>query len=669
MQEEILKEKSLPIPHNETGRLAQLDYYEIMDSEDEAMFDELTQLAAQVLDVPICLMSLVGENRQWFKSKQGLDATETPRDISFCQYAIMGDEVMEVQDATKDERFKENPLVTDGLKIKFYAGAPLKDDQGYAIGTICAIDQEEKKITEHQRRTLATIANTAMNMVALRRKRIEAERLALAKDEFLSNMSHEIRTPLNAIIGFNDLINKTPLNAKQKDYLDTIYTSAQNLKVIVNDILDFSKLESGKLQVEDKAIDLRKIVAHVGKLQGPIAKEKGLKFITSFDEDVPRYVKSDETRLMQILVNLLSNAIKFTHKGRVEMRTYLEAINEEEALVSITVCDTGIGIAPEKQDYVFERFTQSTSSTTRLYGGTGLGLSIVKMLVNLLGGDITLKSELGVGSEFEIKLPFAIADANETKNSIEILDQNLSKDLTGKRILVVEDNPNNQLLIKNYLNIWGMFPDIANNGKKGVKMAIKNNYDAIFMDLQMPIMDGFEATMLIRERLGSKIPIIGCSAHSLVGEKEKCLAIGMDDYVAKPYTEKELIETLFKYITNEEASSSEVDDFSAVLHEMATNYSTDFVHEVGAVFLKSAPEGILELQEALSTNNFKEIEQRVHFFAGTYGSLGFEIGRVKFKSVENKIAKGSYPEMKQDILGLIEYLDNTVLAVQTFLEN
>ncbi|MEM1260314.1 MAG: ATP-binding protein, partial [Bacteroidota bacterium] len=393
----------LPIPENEALRLDRLRYYDILDSPDEAMFDDLTKLTAKILEVPICLISLVDDNRQWFKSRYGLEATQTPREISFCQYAIMEPKTFEINNALDDDRFKETPLVTQGPNIRFYAGAPLIDAEGASIGTLCAIDSVPRELDEEKRHYLELISNTVMKMIVLRREKLEAEKLARAKDEFLSNMSHEIRTPLNSIIGFNDLLRKTPLNPKQKNYLDTVVVSSQNLKVIINDILDVSKLESGNLELEKKPISLKGLIDHVIKLQGPIAKEKGIKLLCSVDHEIPEYVMGDETRLVQILINLVGNAIKFTSTGCVELKCLVNSDNGNEVTICFTVKDTGIGIDKDKLDTIFERFSQAETSTTRLYGGTGLGLSIVKMLVTLHGGKVWVSSERDKGSEFNFE--------------------------------------------------------------------------------------------------------------------------------------------------------------------------------------------------------------------------------------------------------------------------
>jgi len=520
----------LPLPQNEENRLRKLDHYQILDTDQEQMFDNLTALAAQIFDVPICLLSLVDEHRQWFKSRQGLGATHTSRNISFCQYAIMGDEVFEITDATQDERFKENPLVTGDPNIRFYAGMPLVDDTGYALGTLCTIDRKPRKFTEAQREQLRLIAQSAMTMISLRREKLRVEETSKAKDEFLSNISHEIRTPLNAIIGFNELLGKTELNSEQKMYLDTIGKSSESLKVIVNDILDFEKLERGEVVLEVKPVSTFCIIENILKLQAPIADEKGLELLYEIDENLPETIVADEARLTQVLMNLINNAIKFTHVGTVKIKvTPLHSV-QEKTVIAFSVIDSGIGIANDTLERIFERFSQAENSTTRLFGGTGLGLNIVDKLVKLQGGKLLVKSELGVGSEFKVDLPFEISTEGSQKKCNKT-DLHFSKEkmasskklFANTKILLVEDNMVNQFLAQTFFKRWGGEIDLASNGEEACGLIQNKDYNVVLMDLQMPVMDGFTATSKIRHVLKSKVPIIACSAPSCAIDQEKCI--------------------------------------------------------------------------------------------------------------------------------------------------
>lgn len=643
--EEILQDEA---------RLKKLDHYEIMDSQEEAMFDELTLLASQILDVPIAYISLIDDERQWFKSKVGLDINETPVDISFCQYTILDSKPMVINNALESDLFKDNIFVTGDYKVRFYAGVPITDDDNHTIGTFCAIDQKPKELSEKETNLMQTLAKTAMSLIALRKNRLDSMKLAKAKEEFMSNMSHEIRTPLNAIIGFNDLLRKTTLNTTQKEYLDTIRTSSLNLKVIIDDILDYSKLESEKINLEARPIGLNALVDHIIKLQLPLANEKGIRLLKSIDAELPPYIKGDQTRLAQIFNNLISNAIKFTHEGHVEFKAFVLKAGETSSTIRFQVADTGIGVAKENLDKIFDRFTQSESSITRLYGGTGLGLSIVKGLTGLMNGEINVESTLGKGTCFTVDLAFEHAQGDDVKVVENANTSQLSSILEGKNVLVLEDNPHNQLLIKNYLNLWGVNPTLVDNGKEGVDLVKNHNFDAIFMDLQMPVMDGFKATEVIRKDLKLTVPIIGCSAHSSVNEKEKCLAIGMNDYVSKPYTEQELLNSLLQFFTDKEklqvlmtptnvaaaAAVIEKDEMAAMLQSFNDNFMDGFANEVVEVFLRTIPKPLKEFRLALEQKDYEIIKKKAHYFTGTFGSLGVDEGYNLCKETENAVYDG-----------------------------
>lgn len=665
----------LPVPENEKFRLERLKYYSILDSEEEAMFDDLTKLAARILDVPICLLSLVDDDRQWFKSRVGLDTVETARDISFCQYTIMGEETLVVNDALEDPRFMNSPLVTEGSKIRFYAGTPLIDEYGAALGSFCAIDSNPRELSKDQLQVMKLISKTIMNLITLRREKMEAEKLSKVKDEFLSNMSHEIRTPLNAIIGFNDLLSKTPLTGEQKDYLDTITTSSQNLKVIINDVLDVAKLESGNLSLEKKPVSLGKLMQHVIKLQAPLAKEKGLKLLSSIDYDIPSYVLGDETRLIQIFINLVGNAIKFTKKGNVELRAMAQEEENGKVKICFTVKDTGIGIPKDKLQTIFERFSQAETSTTRLYGGTGLGLSIVDMLVKLHQGTIKVQSERDKGSEFEFEISFEITEKGEEIAVAPSTQQQNKAIFKESHILLVEDNIHNQLLAANYFKRWGGEIDIAENGAVALEMMVKREYDIILMDLQMPVMDGFTTTEKIRKELKFNMPIVGCSAHSLVGEKEKCLALGMNDYIAKPYTEDELIKTTFKYLDSRskkektppkvELSEIVFDDFDDLMKSLVHREGDEFVRTITGFFHERTPGDIQEIKSALEENNMDILKEKAHFVAGSLSVFGFKNGYKLAQEIEKSVGQGNHEKAKRLGHQLIPYLEEALMLTDS----
>lgn len=358
-----------------------------------------------------------------------------------------------------------------------------------------------------------------------------AENAVLSKQQFLSNMSHEIRTPMNAIIGFTNVMLKEHLPERQREFLCAIKTSGETLTVLINDILDLAKVDSGKMTFEKISFKMEASISAMLQLFDVKIQEKNLEFVKEYDKRIPENLVGDRVRLHQIILNLVSNAEKFTSKGKVTMSTNLLHEDEEKATIEFSVTDSGIGIAEDKIEHIFENFHQASGTTSRLYGGTGLGLAIVKQLVERQGGTITVKSKIGVGSTFSFVLDFQKAtEQAEGKDGIVAL----AKDAKCFKVLVVEDIRLNQLLIKTILSDFGFEFDIVSNGKEAIEILLTNSYDIILMDLQMPEMNGFEATEYIRNTLHSEIPIIALTADVTTADITKCLEVGMNDYVSKP---------------------------------------------------------------------------------------------------------------------------------------
>ena len=368
------------------------------------------------------------------------------------------------------------------------------------------------------------------------------------RQQFLANMSHEIRTPMNAIVGLTNLLLKGNLNEQQDKYLNVIKKSGANLLVIINDILDLAKIESGKMELESAPFTLKASISGIQTILNLKAEEKGIRMIENISEDVPEWVLGDETRITQVIMNLAGNAIKFTTKGSVTIDVSLESKEGNKCKVKFSIKDTGIGIPEDKIDKIFESFGQASVDTTRKFGGTGLGLTISKQLVEMHGGELIVKSEVGKGSDF-----YFIIDYTETTAPVdEIIDDNPeTHNLAGKKILLVEDNEFNQLVAVD--TIKDIFPelivDVAENGLIALDMLAAENYSFIFMDIQMPEMDGYETSRQIRKRFtGEKrnIRICAMTANVTKEEIDVCASAGMNDYMMKPFTQEDLKEKILK---------------------------------------------------------------------------------------------------------------------------
>jgi signal transduction histidine kinase/CheY-like chemotaxis protein len=356
----------------------------------------------------------------------------------------------------------------------------------------------------------------------------------VAKSEFLANMSHEIRTPMNAILGLSTILARSsPLTANQRKYIDTLGKSGENLLMLINDLLDISKIEASGIEIEQVPFRLDRLLEDVVSVHSVRATEKGLDMVLNMDNVRGRWFAGDPTRIHQVLANLCSNAVKFTDHGVIA----IETIRSENDHLSIMVSDSGIGIAPDKLDRIFDKFTQADNTISRKFGGTGLGLAISKTLAELMKGSLKVRSTPGVGSAFTFRLPLP-----ETESEDAVMEVAALHTEAKGRVLLVEDHEPNVLVAKTFLEMFGYEVDLAESGLSAVRKAERTPYAVILMDIQMPEMDGFEATRVIRKsaKLNAETPIIGMTAHALDGIREKCLAAGMNEYLSKPFIPADL---------------------------------------------------------------------------------------------------------------------------------
>ncbi|TCP69001.1 histidine kinase N-terminal 7TM domain-containing protein [Heliophilum fasciatum] len=384
-----------------------------------------------------------------------------------------------------------------------------------------------------------------------------------AKSDFLAMMSHGIRTPMNGIIGMNNLMLETKLTPEQREYAVLIHESSGVLLNVINDILDFSKVESGKFELEHIPFNIHTTITGTANLLASKATEKGITLSVSIAPDIPPVLEGDPTRLRQVLFNLIGNALKFTHSGQVTILADLKSSDGTSRWIDFSVIDTGIGMSPETMANLFTPFVQADTSTARVYGGSGLGLAISKNLVHLMGGDISVSSEIDKGSTFRFSIPFEVPNHSERSSLVE-LDASPTKNITiapremtapGEKfagtVLLVEDNQVNQKLAQILLRKLGLTVIVADNGKQALKAHQDRNYDLIFMDCQMPELDGFQTTGIIRDAetvTHRHVPIIAMTAMAMQGDRERCIAAGMDDYIPKPLNKYHLVSMIKRWL-------------------------------------------------------------------------------------------------------------------------
>ena len=395
----------------------------------------------------------------------------------------------------------------------------------------------------------------------------KAEQASEAKSDFLAKMSHELRTPLNGIIGMAEIALSTEMDDRQRQILQIIERESTALLRIINDILDFSKVEAGKMEIEKRPFDLRPLLDEVADTMAPQALQKGLELTTDLSSKIPTHLIGDAMRIKQVLLNLAGNALKFTDQGEILISASLVAQTRREAHLEFSVKDTGIGIPPDKQAAIFEGFTQADESTTRKYGGTGLGITISQQLVELMGGQLCLESREHVGTTFRFTLafdrPLDQAGTRPAPAARDLKANDVAPSQIDAHILLVEDYPTNQQVACMHLSAAGYKVDIAENGQQAVASFQQGPYDLILMDIQMPVMDGYEATSAIRKletqtaspstglpSAQRHVPIIAMTANALKGDKEKCLAAGMDDFITKPIKRQPLLMKVYQWAGN-----------------------------------------------------------------------------------------------------------------------
>jgi PAS domain S-box-containing protein len=617
----------------------------------EASLDPLVTInnLGKIMDMNEALANITGLTRGELKGSDFFDYFTEPQKAREVYQEVFAKG--SVADSPLILRSKEGKL-TDVL----FNGSVYKDDIGNVLGVvIVARDVTEQKKTETELNEAIVFAELATGIAEDAKNHAEnatkiAENAVKAKQQFLSNMSHEIRTPMNAIIGFTKVLLKTELTPKQNEYLTAIKLSGDSLIVLINDILDLAKVDAGKMVFQQIPFKLALSISAMLHLFEPKIREKNLELVKEYDPRIPEVLAGDPVRLHQIILNLVSNAVKFTIKGKIKMSVNLIDEDLEKVTIEFLVSDTGIGIPTNKLGKVFENFHQATSGTSRLYGGTGLGLAISKQLVESQGGTIKVESIIDEGSVFSFRLPFL---KTKKEADTELGPVELDTDISSIRVLVVEDIVLNQLLMRTLLDDFGFEHDIAGNGKIAIEKLKDNKYDIVLMDLQMPEMNGFEATEYIRSELNSKIPIIALTADVTTVDLAKCKAVGMNDYISKPIDERVLyrkIIDLYKKQIHLTQNDKKYVDLTYLNKRTKSNPA--LMMQMISLYLEQTPQLMSQMKKGLSDKDMDSVKSSAHKLIPSFLIMGIH------KDYENMARK------TQEYAGKLQYSDELTEMVK-----
>ncbi len=520
----------------------------------------------------------------------------------------------------KTKQLLEKPLSPDSYEMAvknkagdtrwwFISEAPNYNDEGQLVGSVgIHLDITKQKELES----------------ALAVSKDKAEEASVAKEAFLANMSHEIRTPLNAIIGMIRELSREQLSPQQQTYLSHTDTAAKHLLSIVNNILDISKIEAGELKLEAHNFSLQALIANINSILHLRASEKNIQLTSTLSKEVyPAYI-GDSARIRQVLINLLDNAIKFTMEGSVDLRVEVMDEDEHHQFIEITISDTGIGMDADYINQIFSKFSQAEKSTSRRFGGTGLGMSITKEIVKLMGGSIEVKSEKDRGTKLKVNITLAKGDVDKLYGGI----QNNRHLLEGAHVLLVEDNMMNRFIAIKSLSHFGCTIDEAENGLVALELLKTKTYNVVLMDIQMPELDGVETTKIIRNELKLEVPIIAITANAFKRDIELYLSIGMDDYVTKPFEEKELFNTIVKQLQWEGADKAQRTNIMNNNNYDLSNLKAlsrgdeDFVRSMVEIFRQQTPPALEEMKEALRRKDYETLAQTAHRIKPSIENMG-----------------------------------------------
>lgn len=507
----------------------------------------------------------------------------------------------------------------------------------------------------------------------LKEARRKAEESSKAKAMFLANMSHEIRTPLNGIVGMAEQLAQTQLDGNQRYFIDIMRSASSTLLSIINDVLDISKIESGKFSIETTSFNLNDNIRKTLSIFEEKARQSNILFEVDLMDDRGTMHLGDPHRLSQVLFNIVGNAIKFTQAGYVRVSSQLARGENDVCFVSFCIQDTGVGMDMAYLAKVFEAFSQEDASITRKFGGSGLGLSIARSIIQIMGGTIQIESEKGKGTRVDIRIPMRISNERTKQEIVEMTD--LQKSLKGLRVLAVEDNELNRMVLQVILKKCEVVVSIAHNGQEAIDLIQEKEFDIVLMDVQMPILDGLEATKYIREELKLTTPIIGLSANAMREEVEICKQAGMNDYLVKPYSERSLVEVMKKWSSEEKVSASEIEvnedseelDLSMLKQYVGNDFNV--LKDVVSGYLQHLPPQLDRLELALVGSDIIALRHELHQLKASMEIIGVRPEGLSFAGISNELkTEGLSPSAKSAITSVISKGKQAISSLRELIE-
>ena len=665
----------------------------VFDSELDEMLSCITHLASVICEVPWAFIAFCDANRTWVRSSYGMRPEWFADELKICRQALKSSTLFEREGLYGSAQYGTDFSESSDARVDFFAGQRLVSSRKVAVGVLAVADSQARLLKRSQKEALMILSQQVMALLESRRREFESQAMNRAAglekmvvkpsdsikagSEYFSSMSHDIRTPMHAIIGFTDVLSQTPLDDSQREYVESVRSAGEDLLGVINDILDVSRLHTEGLSIESIPFSIGNVVKGVVSTLKEKAEAKGLSLTWHLDESIPETVRGDSTRLSQILINLVGSTIKSTLHGGVSLEVKVESVAPEKVTFGFSVKDTSKALGQQRAEILFKHLSPGQTEIYRHLGVAALGTDISKLLIEMQGGKIAFSSEAGKGSDFSFVIAYkpCVSNAEVPVGGMPIDTADYGK----ARILLVDDNLLNQFLMKKVITSFGFEIEVADNGQAGVELAKSKPFDLILMDIQMPLMDGYQATEILRKEVGIRIPIIALTAHAMEDEKEKCLRSGMDEYLSKPFKQEDLLRKISYFLKPAPYAVTEIS--APELDRVETSSQIDMS------YLKSLSDGNSQFENELLTMTIAQVGSEADtlaaaFAKGDSGAVRTIAHGLKssvslygvpdlvplLSNIERLAAQGTLDsEAKRDVLYVVTRIRNSKATVEQWL--